>query len=71
MKKLIVLIILIFALCACSSEFYKHDTLYATNSHWAYSWWGHKDTDANDAALSQEENWWGEEIPYVPHVPAE
>jgi hypothetical protein len=37
MKKLIVLVLLALMIGACSSEFYEHDTLYSTNSHWAYS----------------------------------
>jgi hypothetical protein len=66
MKKLIVLVLLALMLAACSDEFMKHDTLYSTNSHWAYSWWGYRSTDAQDAQRSQEQGWWGEPIPYVP-----
>jgi hypothetical protein len=66
MKKLIVLVLLALMIGACSSEFYEHDTLYSTNSHWAYSWWGYRNTDAQDAQNSTEQGWWGEPIPYVP-----
>lgn len=66
MKKLIVLVLLALLIGACSPEFYKHDTLYATNSHWAYSWWGYRSTDSQDAQNSTEQGWWGEPIPYVP-----
>lgn len=53
-------------MAGCTSEFYKHDRLFATNAHVAYSWWGYKNTDANHAKMSAEQGWWGREIPYVP-----
>ena len=66
MKRLVVLILLALLIGGCSAEYYKHDTLYATNSHWAYSWWGYRNTDAADAQKSTEQGWWGKEIPYIP-----
>jgi len=66
MKRLIVLILLALLIGGCSSEFYKHDSLYSTNSHWAYSWWGYRSTDGNDAQNSTEQGWWGRDIPYIP-----
>ena len=58
MKRLIVLILLALLIGGCSSEFYKHDALYSTNSHWAYSWWGYRSTDGGDAQNSTDQGWW-------------
>ena len=66
MKKLIVLFLLALLIGGCSSEFYKHDTLYKTNSHWGFSWWGYRNVTAEDAQKSEEQGWWGREIPYIP-----
>lgn len=66
MKKLLLLGVAAMVMVGCSSEFYKHDTIFKTNQHWAYSWWGHKNTSAADAKLSATEGWWGKEIPYMP-----
>ena len=66
MKKLIALIIMALMLAACNPEFYKHDTLYATNQHAAFSLWGYKSIDNTDLKNSQEQGWWGDEVPYIP-----
>jgi hypothetical protein len=31
-----------------------------------FSWWGYNNPDNDDLKKSQEEGWWGEEIPYIP-----
>jgi hypothetical protein len=66
MKKIIVLLFIVFLLAACSDEFYKHDAVYKDLDHIAFSWWGYKNPTAEDAKLSQERGWWGEAIPYIP-----
>jgi hypothetical protein len=53
-------------IAGCTSEFYKHDTLFKTNQHVSYSWWGYKNTTPEAAKMSAEQGWWGKEIPYVP-----
>ena len=68
MKKLLLLLVAAMLIAGCTAEFYKHPTLFATNNHVAYSWWGYKNTTAQDAKESADVNkpWWGKEIPYVP-----
>ncbi|MGD8342778.1 MAG: hypothetical protein PVI38_15535 [Desulfobacterales bacterium] len=66
MKKLIVLLIMGLLLSGCSDEFLAHDTLFKDWDHVKFSWGGYKDTTAEDAQMSAERGWWGEEIPYIP-----
>ena len=44
MKKVIFLLIIAFFLAGCTAEWYKHDTIYKTNDHMTFSWWGYKST---------------------------
>ncbi len=66
MKKLLLLLVVAMLIAGCSSEFYKHDSLFKTNQHVAYSWWGYNNTTPEAAKMSAEQGWWGKEIPYVP-----
>jgi hypothetical protein len=66
MKKMLLLLAAAMLIAGCSSEFYKHDRVFSTNDHVAYSWWGYKNTDAMAAKKSADQGWWGKEIPYVP-----
>jgi hypothetical protein len=66
MKKMLLLLAAAMLIAGCTSEFYKHDTLFKTNQHAAYSWWGYKNTTPQAAKMSAEQGWWGKEIPYVP-----
>jgi uncharacterized protein YxeA len=66
MKKLLLLLVAVMLIAGCTSEFYKHNSLFASNSHVSYSWWGYKNTTPEAAKMSAGENWWGKEIPYVP-----
>ena len=66
MKKLLLLVVAVMLIAGCTSEFYKHDSLFKTNQHVAFSWWGYKSTTEEDAKLSRDQGWWGKEIPYVP-----
>ena len=50
----------------CSSEFYKHDSIYKDWDHVKFSWWGYENPTADHAKMSTDRGWWGEEIPYVP-----
>jgi hypothetical protein len=65
-EKVILLLIIAFFLAGCSAEFYKHDTVYKTNDHMTFSWWGYKTPTDEDLKMSESEGWWGEEIPYIP-----
>jgi hypothetical protein len=66
MKKMLLLIAAAMLISGCTSEFYKHDRLFSTNDHAAYSWWGYKNTTPEAAKMSASQGWWGKEIPYVP-----
>ena len=66
MKKIIFLLIIAFFLAGCTAEWYKHDTVYKTNDHMTFSWWGYNSPDDEDLAKSESEGWWGDEYPYIP-----
>ena len=66
MKKMLLLLAAAMLIAGCTSEFYKHDRVFATNDHVAFSWWGYKDVSAQEAKMSADQGWWGREIPYVP-----
>jgi hypothetical protein len=66
MKNLIFLIILTIFSAGCSSDFYKHDSIYKDWDHVMFSWWEYENPTAEHAKMSDERGWWGEEIPYIP-----
>lgn len=66
MKKIIFLLIIAFFLAGCTAEWYKHDTIYKTNDHMTFSWWGYKSPTNQDLQKSESEGWWGAEVPYIP-----
>jgi len=66
MKKVILILIMALFFAGCTKEWYAHDTIYKTNDHMFFSWGGYKNPTQEDFQQSQEEGWWGEEIPYVP-----
>jgi hypothetical protein len=66
MKKLLLLLVAVMMLAGCSAEVYQRKSLFASNSHVGYSWWGFRNTTSEHAKLSASENWWGKEIPYIP-----
>ncbi|MDX1799125.1 MAG: membrane lipoprotein lipid attachment site-containing protein [Candidatus Lokiarchaeia archaeon] len=66
MKKIVFLILLSLLIAGCSSEFYKHDTIFKDWDHVKFSWWGYKQPTAEQAKMSEEQGWWGEAIPYIP-----
>jgi hypothetical protein len=66
MKKLVVLLFIVFMLAACSDEWYQHDSIYKDWEHIKFSWWGYDNPTAEHAQMSDERGWWGEDIPYIP-----
>ena len=52
MKKMLLLVAVAMLIAGCTSEFYKHDRLFATNDHAAYSWWGYRNTTPEAAKMS-------------------
>ena len=66
MKNIFFLLILAIFLGGCSSEFYKHDSIYKDWDHVKFSWWEYENPSAEHAKMSDERGWWGEEIPYIP-----
>ena len=66
MKKLIVLVFIVFLLAACSDEWYAHDSIYKDWYHIIFSWWGHNNVTSEEADMSEQSGLWGVEIPYIP-----
>jgi len=66
MKKLIVLLFMVLLLAGCSDEFLAHDSVFKDGDHVKFSWGGYKNPTAEDAKMSGDRGWWGEEIPYIP-----
>ena len=69
MKKLIVLMITMLMLSGCShmakqSEFWQHETVWASWDHARFSAYKYKCPVLEDHNLSQIEGWWGVEVPY-------
>ena len=70
-KKFCVLALIGLFLSGCGaaarkSEFWQHDRMYASWDHLKFSWFGHKKSTAETAKKSQEQGWWGVDIPYIP-----
>ena len=63
MKKVIFLLIIAFFLAGCTAEWYKHDTVYKTNDHMTFSWWGYKSPTDDDLQKSESEGWWATKSP--------
>lgn len=71
MKKLLALLFLGMFLMGCGaaarqSEFYQHSTMYQNWDHLKYSWTGYRNPTAETGEKSQEQGWWGIEVPYIP-----
>lgn len=71
MKKLFVVAVLGLFLAGCGaaakqSEFWQHDAMYKDWSHLRFSWTGYRNPTQDDVQKTQEDGWWGIEIPYVP-----
>lgn len=48
--------------CAGNAEWLKHDTAFASGTHWYFSWWGYRNADMEDVRLTQLEGWWGSAV---------
>lgn len=71
MKKLGLLFLLglFFAGCGTTgsqSEFWQHSSMYKNWDHTMYSIFGYTSPTTETGEKSQEQNWWGTEIPYIP-----
>lgn len=70
MKKLLLILILVSFLFGCASlresEFYSHDTQWASRSHMEFSIWGYNNPTDDTLKKSTTEGWWGVPFPYVP-----
>jgi len=67
MKKWLLLLVAGFFLSGCGtmvekvqqSEFWKHDTTYASCDHLIFSWAGYENPDEESLKKTKEQNWWG------------
>jgi hypothetical protein len=68
MRKILAGLVLIAALASfsCTQEFLAHDTVYKTNDHMTFSWWGYNNPTDEDLQKSESEGWWGDDVPYIP-----
>jgi hypothetical protein len=71
MKKWILLILMGLFLSGCGagareSGFWQHDTMYKNWDHTKFSWFGYKHPTAKTLKESQEQGWWGIDVPYIP-----
>jgi len=73
MKKLLVIsLIAVFPLIAgClasirNSEWAQHRSQYKNWDHMKFSIWGYRNPTEETMRKSMEQEWWGEEIPYIP-----
>ena len=63
MKKLFLLVLLSLFLFGCGMQ---RGATWKNLDHMKYSWWGYKNPTAETGKMSEEQKWWGKEIPYVP-----
>jgi hypothetical protein len=71
MKKLLALLFLGMFLMGCGtaatqSGFWQHDSMYKDWDHTKFSMWGYRNPTAKTGEMSQEQGWWGIEVPYIP-----
>jgi len=71
MKRLILLSIVGLFLAGCGagakqSGFWQHDTVYRNWEHLTFSWYGYSNPTEETLDQSQQQDWWGIEIPYIP-----
>ena len=67
LKKIFLLLVIAFFLAGCTAEWYNHDTVYKTNDHMLFSWWGYDNPSDEDLKNQKEQGgWWGDEVPYIP-----
>ncbi|MFO7737765.1 MAG: hypothetical protein R6V46_04785 [Desulfatiglandaceae bacterium] len=66
---IIALLALFFAGCgnlAGQSEFWQHESMYKNWEHTRFSVLGYQNPTPETGKKSQEQGWWGTEIPYIP-----
>jgi hypothetical protein len=72
MKRLLLSIFLLafLMLAGCSgmsqSDFLQHKTMYESWGHMAFSWYGYRHPTTKDIKNSNQQHWWGVDVPYVP-----
>ena len=71
MKRLGLLFLLGLFFAGCGnlsnqSEFWKHESMYKNWEHTKFSIFGYQNPTAETGKKSQEQDWWGTEIPYIP-----
>lgn len=67
-KNIILIGVLALLLIGCShaakdSEYLEHKTLFKNWDHAKYSLWGYRNPTPEDLKKSQEQGWWGSEVP--------
>ncbi len=63
MKKLLLLVLFSLFIFGCGAQ---RGPSWKNWDHFMYSWSGYKNPTAETGEKSAEQDWWGEEIPYVP-----
>ncbi|HUV50032.1 MAG TPA: hypothetical protein VMW78_03295 [Anaerolineae bacterium] len=71
MKKFALIVILSLFVSACGtlakeSEFFEHDTMYKNWDHLKFSIYGFKCPSVESSKKTDEQGWWGKEIPINP-----
>ena len=70
MKKLFLLVLLSLFFLGCSAAtkegVSRSGASWKNWDHFKYSWSGYKNPTAETGKMSEEQKWWGKEIPYVP-----
>ncbi len=65
MKKLLLLVVLGLFLFGCGAEM-QRGASWKNWDHFKYSWSGYKNPTVETGKMSDEQGWWGKEIPYIP-----
>ena len=63
MKKLLLLALLSLFLFGCGLQ---RGATWKNWDHFKYSAWEYKNPTAETGIMSEEQEWWGKEIPYIP-----
>ena len=71
MKRLYLLFLVALFFTGCGtmgnqSEFWKHSSMYKNWDHTIYSIFGYRNPTKETGKNSQEQGWWGIEIPHIP-----
>ncbi|MEW6441189.1 MAG: hypothetical protein AB1640_09690 [bacterium] len=69
MKRLVLIVAAGILLTGClsrNSELRQHDSTWKNWDHMKFSLWGYRTPSDEEANKSQEQGWWGKEVPYIP-----